>query len=90
MMIESSLLNLELPSTLSERDCLCLLMLATSTLDDRLALPHRQNCINFSGAIFDSSNVGTIENLSISMDEWSAEQLLDFASRMIEKVKELQ
>ncbi|MBD1833304.1 hypothetical protein H6F61_11585 [Cyanobacteria bacterium FACHB-472] len=59
-------------------------MLANSNLDDRIAIPHRRNRLNFSGALLDSSHVATIENLSVEIDEWNADQLLDFARTMIE------
>jgi len=64
-------------------------MLATLNLDDRIAIPHRRNRLNFSGALLDSSHVGTIEYLLVEMVEWSADQLLDFASAMIERAKQL-
>ncbi len=86
-MTKTTFSNLELPTTLSKRDYLCLLMLAASTLDDRIAVPHSKNRLNFSGALLDSSHPEIIEDLYMEMNQWTPNQLLDFAAAMIERAK---
>ena len=69
---------------LSKRDEIMLAMAALSEIDDRLASPDNQNQVNFSGSMLASENIGYLEEKYGEMADWTEQQLLDFATGILE------